>query len=47
MDKNDNQVNERKSEYRRRQATVEHPFGTIKRQWGYTHTHLEGLNKVN
>jgi len=24
--------------YRRRQAIVEHPFGTIKRQWGYDHT---------
>jgi hypothetical protein len=23
--------------YRRRQAIVEHPFGTIKRQWGFDH----------
>ena len=23
--------------YKRRQAIVEHPFGTIKRQWGYDH----------
>ena len=23
--------------YRRRQAIVEHPFGTIKRQWGYSY----------
>ena len=47
MDVNDAQVNLRKTEYRRRQAIVEHPFGTIKRQWGYTHTHLKGLEKVN
>ena len=33
MDENDNQVNARKTEYRKRQAIVEHPFGTIKRQW--------------
>ena len=32
---------------RRRQAIVEHPFGTIKRGWGYTHTLLKGKEKVN
>jgi len=47
MDENDAQVNARKSEYRRRQAIVEHPFGTIKRQWGFNHTLLKGLEKVN
>jgi len=47
MDINDQMVYERKIEYRRRQAIVEHPFGTIKRQWGFTHTLLKGLNKVN
>ena len=47
MDDNDHEVAARKSEYRRRQAIVEHPFGTIKRQWGYTHTNLKGLEKVN
>lgn len=46
MDENDKQVNQRKEEYRRRQAIVEHPFGTIKRQWGYTHTLLKTLPKV-
>jgi len=46
MDKNDAQVAARKNEYKRRQAIVEHPFGTIKRQWGYTHTMLKGLEKV-
>jgi transposase len=33
--------------YRRRQAIVEHPFGTIKRSWGYTYTLLKGKEKVN
>lgn len=47
MDLNDAEVSARKSEYRRRQAIVEHPFGTIKRQWGYSHTLLKNLKKVN
>jgi len=47
MDHNDAEVAVRKTEYRRRQAIVEHPFGTIKRQWGFTHTNLKGLKKVN
>ena len=32
--------------YRRRQAIVEHPFGTIKRSWGYTYTLMKGRLKV-
>lgn len=32
--------------YRKRQEIVEHPFGTIKRQWGYDHTLLRGIEKV-
>ncbi|MDF1699413.1 MAG: transposase [Saprospiraceae bacterium] len=47
MDENDIQVNVRKNEYRRRQAIVEHPFSTIKRQWGFSHTNLKSLKKVN
>ena len=47
MDHNDAEVAARKEAYRRRQAIVEHPFGTIKRQWGFTHTNLKGLKKVN
>jgi transposase len=39
-------VKENKEYYRRRQAIVEHPFGTIKRQWGYTYTLLKGKEKV-
>jgi len=30
-----------------RQAIVEHPFGTIKKGWGYDHTLLRGMQKVN
>ena len=33
--------------YRKRQEINEHIFGTIKRQWGYNHTNLSGLEKVN
>ena len=33
--------------YRTRQEINEHIFGTIKRQWGYNHTNLRGLLKVN
>lgn len=32
--------------YRKRQEINEHIFGTIKRQWGYNHTNLTGLEKV-
>ena len=33
--------------YRKRQEMNEHVFGTTKRQWGYNHTNLRGLEKVN
>lgn len=33
--------------YRSRQEINEHIFGTIKRKWGYNHTNLKGLQKVN
>lgn len=33
--------------YRKRQEINEHIFGTIKRKWGYNHTNLKGLSKVN
>jgi transposase len=33
--------------YRKRQEINEHIFGTIKRKWGYNHTNLTGLKKVN
>ena len=36
----------RREKYKRRQAIVEHPFGTIKRAWGYYYTLLKGKEKV-
>jgi transposase len=47
VDVNDNNIKQNPQYYKRRQAVVEHPFGTIKRHWGYTHTLLKGLQKVN
>jgi len=44
---NDNNIKENPQYYKRRQAIVEHPFGTIKRHLGYTHTLLKGLQNVN
>jgi len=36
-----------KETYGRRQQIIEHPFGTIKRQWGYDYTLLKGIKKVS
>ena len=47
VDINDNNIKQNPHYYKRRQAICEHPFGTIKRHWGYTHTLLKGLQKVN
>lgn len=44
---NDRNIKLRKEEYRRRQAIVEHPFGTIKRQFGYSYTLMKRLPNVN
>lgn len=44
---NNKRVIEKKEIYCKRQAIVEHPFGTIKRAWGYTYTLLKGLEKVD
>lgn len=46
VDINDNNIKLNPHYYKRRQAICEHPFGTIKRHWGYTHTLLKGLRKV-
>ena len=47
VDINNNNIKQNPQYYKRRQAICEHPFGTIKRHWGYTHTLLKGLKKVN
>ena len=44
--KNKLDVNDNKALYKRRQAIVEHPFGTIKRQWGFNHTLMKTIPKV-
>lgn len=47
VDTNDNNIKKNPHYYKRRQAICEHPFGSIKRHWGFTHTLLKGLEKVN
>ena len=47
VDINNNNIKQNPHYYKRRQAIVEHPFGTIKRHFGFTHTLLKGLQKVN
>ncbi|SHG07855.1 Transposase [Mariniphaga anaerophila] len=37
VDRNKNQIKENKELYRNRQQIVEHPYGTIKRQWGFNY----------
>jgi hypothetical protein len=37
IQRNKEQVELNKSLYKRRQAIVEHPYGTIKRQWGFSY----------
>jgi hypothetical protein len=47
VEENNLRVDRQADLYRQRQAIVEHPFGTIKRGWGYSYTLLKGLRKVN
>ena len=47
MDRNNENIRQNPDYYKRRQSICEHPFGTIKRQWGYTYTLMKGLQKVN
>lgn len=46
IDENNRRVDENPDEYKKRQQINEHPFGTLKRSWGYTYTLLKGLQKV-
>lgn len=45
-DANKERVLNNKDLYKKRKEIVEHPFGTIKRQWGYDYTLLKGFAKV-
>jgi transposase len=47
VDRNNANIRNNPDYYKRRQSICEHPFGTIKRQWGYTYTLMKGLQKVN
>ena len=47
VEENNQRYQENPQLYRKRQEINEHIFGTIKRQWGYNHTNLTGLEKVN
>lgn len=47
VEANNTRYNENQELYRKRQEINEHIFGTIKRQWGFNHTNLRGLEKVN
>ena len=47
VEQNNKRYQENAQLYRKRQEINEHIFGTIKRQWGYNHTNLTGLEKVN
>jgi len=40
-------IEQNKELYKRRQEIVEHPFGTIKRQWGFDYTLMKGKKKVD
>ena len=47
VEQNNKRYQENYTLYRKRQEINEHIFGTIKRQWGFNHTNLRGLEKVN
>lgn len=47
IDENIERVHLNKTLYRQRQSIVEHPYGTIKRGWGYTYTLLKTKRKVS
>ena len=47
IEENNKRYHQHQDLYRKRQEINEHIFGTIKRKWGYNHTNLIGLEKVN
>jgi transposase len=46
IEKNAERVTQNPDYYRQRQQITEHPFGTMKRQRGFTHTNVRGKEKV-
>jgi len=47
VQRNKHAIEQNKELYKRRQEIVEHPFGTMKRQWGFDYTLLKGKKKVD
>jgi len=47
VEANNRRLVAQKELYQQRQQLCEHPYGTIKRQWGYDHILLKGLEKNN
>jgi len=48
VDNNKKRINENKELYRKRQQIVEHPYGTIKRQWGFSYILTKkGINRAS
>ncbi len=47
VDENNKRADENMPLYKTRQQIIEHPFGTIKRSWGYTYTLVKTIEKVN
>jgi transposase len=47
-ERNKKNIEEKEQLYRRRQAIAEHPFGTIKRQWGFSYILTKrGINRAS
>lgn len=48
IEQNKKRVSQNQQTYKKRQVIVEHPFGTIKRQWGFDHVLTKkGINKAS
>jgi transposase len=48
IENNAKRINDSGSLYKKRQAIVEHPYGTIKRQWGFDHIITKkGINRAS
>lgn len=46
LEENEKRVNQNPEYYRQRQQIIEHQFGTLKRQWGFTFTLMKGKEHV-
>jgi len=46
IDENNQRVRANPNYYKRRKALIEHPFGTLKRHWGFSYTLMRGKKNV-